>query len=132
MTSPERANYSLTESALSPFPAEPAQYDIFTIGAGYSDIRAAIQSQDANSGLAKSLTAVFDPAAGTVWVQFDSSGILGTSPSWSSSVALGDTVFRNLSSVVWGASLVWGDTTSAERRRLVSRLGDFLIYTGPG
>jgi soluble P-type ATPase len=27
MTLPERANYSLTESALSPFPAEPAQID---------------------------------------------------------------------------------------------------------
>ena len=26
MTLPERADYSLTESAFSPFPAEPAQY----------------------------------------------------------------------------------------------------------
>ena len=28
MTLPERADYSLTESALSPFPAEPAQFGI--------------------------------------------------------------------------------------------------------
>jgi hypothetical protein len=28
MTLPERANYSLTESALSPFPAEPAHQNI--------------------------------------------------------------------------------------------------------
>ena len=27
MTLPERANYALTESALSPFPAEPAHND---------------------------------------------------------------------------------------------------------
>jgi hypothetical protein len=31
MTLPERANYSLTESALSPFPAEPAQRQIAVI-----------------------------------------------------------------------------------------------------
>jgi len=122
---PDQVKARLMKTASKTFPAmslatDPAtgaiyqsEYDIFTIGAGYLDVWAAIQSQDANSGSAKSPTAVFDPAAGTVSVQFDSAGIWGTSPSWSSSVVWGDSVFRNLSSVVWGDSLVWGDTTSA-------------------
>ncbi len=76
------------------------QYDIFTYGAGYLDIDAALNNTDLATGLALSPTAVYDPSTGTV------SLINTTSVVWgSTSVVWGAT------SVVWGNSVVWGANT---------------------
>jgi len=75
------------------------QYDIFTYGAGYLDIDAALNNTDLATGVAVSPTAVYDPIAGTV-------SIVNTSVVWgSTSVVWGAT------SVVWGNSVVWGANT---------------------
>jgi serine protease AprX len=76
------------------------QYDIFTYGAGYLDIDAALNNTDLATGVALSPTAVYDPSTGTV------SLINTTSVVWgSTSVVWGAT------SVVWGNSVVWGANT---------------------
>lgn len=76
------------------------QYDIFTYGAGYLDIDAALNNADLATGVALSPTAVYDPSTGCV------SLINTTSVVWgSTSVVWGAT------SVVWGNSVVWGANT---------------------
>ena len=95
--------------------------DIFTVGAGYLDIQAALASTDVVSLPALSPTAVYDSASNTVTILRDFSVIWGDSYLWRDSVVWGTTVFAGLSrgySVVWGDStglgfsVVWGDCSS--------------------
>jgi serine protease AprX len=73
------------------------QYDIFTYGAGYLDIDAALNNTDLATGVALSPTAVYDPNSNTVSIVNTNSVVWG-----STSVVWGAT------SVVWGNSVVWG------------------------
>jgi len=75
------------------------QYDIFTYGAGYLDIDAALNNTDLATGVAVSPTAVYDPITGTV-------SIVNTSVVWG-----GSSVVWGATSVVWGNSVVWGANT---------------------
>src|SRR6185436_3946874 len=52
-----------------------SQYDVFTIGAGYLDVQAALSSTDLSSGVAKSPTAQYDPATDSVYFVNDSSAM---------------------------------------------------------
>ena len=72
------------------------QYDIFTYGAGYLDIDAALNNTDLAAGVALSPTAVYDPITGTV-------SMVNTSVVWG-----GTSVVWGATSVVWGNSVVWG------------------------
>jgi len=45
-----------------------SQYDIFTVGAGYLDIPAALASNDLAAGSAQSPTAAYDSATGSVYL----------------------------------------------------------------
>src|SRR3981189_2351690 len=72
------------------------QYDIFTYGAGYLDIDAALNNTDLAAGVALSPTAVYDPTTGTV-------SMVNTSVVWG-----GTSVVWGATSVVWGNSVVWG------------------------
>ena len=95
------------------------QYDIFTYGAGYLDIDAALNNTDLATGVALSPTAVYDPATGTVSIVNTTSVVWGsqsvvwgaTSVVWGNSVVWGaNTITSN--SVVWGStSVVWGATS---------------------
>ena len=94
------------------------QYDIFTVGAGYLDIVAALNNTDlppATSGSALSPTAVYNAATGSVYVTNSSSVVWGGSVVWGSSVVRGTSVIwgPNTSgqSVLWGSSAVWGSST---------------------
>src|SRR5713226_8693266 len=96
------------------------QYDIFTIGAGYLDVAAALGSTDlapATSGSALSPTAMYDSTSGTVYLVNGSSVVWGTSVVWGSSVVWGTSVIwgTNISgqSVLWGSSVVWGSSTTS-------------------
>jgi serine protease AprX len=75
------------------------QYDIFTYGAGYLDIDAALNNTDLATGVALSPTAVYDPVTGNV-------SIVNTSVVWG-----GASVVWGATSVVWGNSVVWGANT---------------------
>ena len=50
-----------------------SQYDIFTIGAGYLDLKAALANKDLAVGSALSPTARLDPASGNIYLVFDPS-----------------------------------------------------------
>ena len=92
------------------------QYDIFTYGAGYLDIDAALNNTDLATGIALSPTAVYDPTTGTVSIVNTTSVVWGsqsvvwgaTSVVWGNSVVWGANTFTS-NSVVWGStSVVWG------------------------
>jgi serine protease AprX len=125
---PDQVKARLMKSAYKIFPrsstaTDPAsgkhytsQYDIFTVGAGYLDIQAALSSRDvapATFGIAKS-PAVARDAAGNVYLVTGSSVLWGGSIMWGTSVVWGTSVLWGTStkgeSVLWGASAPWGSS----------------------
>ena len=87
-----------------------SQYDIFTIGAGYLDISAALASTEKASGTALSPRAAYNATTGQVTLVFDPSAVWGTSAAWGSRMAWGSTVFLSGTSAVWGAASAWGSS----------------------
>jgi len=92
-------------------------YDIFTVGAGYLDVAAALGNNDLAPpavGSAVSPSALYDSSTGTVSLVNGSSVVWGTSVVWGSSVVWGNSVVWGTnvsgSSVVWGTSVVWGSS----------------------
>jgi len=91
-----------------------SQYDMFTVGAGYLDIQAALSNTDlatAKVGSALSPSVTHDASGNTVLVN-GSSVIWGGSVLWGTSVVWGNSVLwgTNVSgqSVLWGSSVCWG------------------------
>src|SRR5260370_3298550 len=72
-------------------------YDIFTVGAGYLNIPAALANNDLASGSAMSPSVTFDPSTNTVYL------VEGTSVVWGNSVVWGH-------SLVSGTTLGWGNS----------------------
>jgi len=91
-----------------------SQYDVFTVGAGYLDIAAALASTDKSSGTALSPTAIYNSTTGNVYLSSDPSAVWGTSPAWSGPAVWGTSQFTYGNSVMWGASgtsgtsVMWG------------------------
>jgi serine protease AprX len=93
-----------------------SQYDIFTIGSGYLDVNASLQSTDVASGGAVSPTAVFDPSTRRATFSDGSSVSYGKSITWGSSIIWGNSIVWGGNavlndSIIWGNSIVWGDTS---------------------
>ncbi len=89
------------------------QADIFTIGAGYMDIAAALANNDLATGPALSPVASFNPATGLVTITFNPSDAWDSSIVFSVSLVWGNAVFDgtvNGAAVVWGDSVVWGNS----------------------
>jgi serine protease AprX len=93
-------------------------YDIFTVGAGYVDVQAALNNNDlapATVGAALSPTAVYNAGTGTVTLSNGNTAIAGSSVVWGTSVLWGTSVVWGTnvsgSSVIWGSSVVWGSST---------------------
>jgi serine protease AprX len=106
--------FPLYSSAVDPVTGKTynTQHDIFTVGAGYLDIAAALASNDVADGLAFSPKAVYDPAANTVSLQFAQFAVWGTSWVWGTSAVWGWNVVLPDSSTLWGSSWVWGTNTN--------------------
>jgi serine protease AprX len=88
------------------------QSDIFTVGAGYLDIAAALASNELVTRPALSPIAVYNAATRTVTILRDYSVVWGDSVVWGNSVVWGDALFNGIlsgKSVCWGSSVVWGD-----------------------
>lgn len=97
-----------------------SQYDIFTVGAGYVDVAAALANTDlvpAAAGSARSPGARYDPSTGQVYLLTDSSLVWGSSLTWDTSMVWGSSLVwgTNLEgqSLVWGSSVCWGNSTSS-------------------
>jgi len=90
-----------------------SQYDVFTIGAGYLDIYAALRNTDVVNGGAPSPVAVFNPATGKVSLNNSQSITWGNSITWGSSILWGNSIVWggntvSVDSIVWGDSIIWG------------------------
>jgi serine protease AprX len=115
---PDQVKARLMKSAGKTFPAsssvyDPAAgitytsyYDIFTVGAGYLDLAAALASKDTAAGTAISPTAVYDPTTGDVFLARDPSSIWGSSSVWSAPAVYGPGAFL-------ASNIMWGTTTSS-------------------
>ena len=97
------------------------QYDLFTVGAGYLNVAAALSSSDlasATVGNAQSPTAIYNSSNGTITLVNQASSVIwGGSVLWGTSVVWGTSVSGN--SVLWGSSVngnsvVWGTSASAQ------------------
>jgi serine protease AprX len=120
------------------------EYDIFTYGAGYLDIDAALNNTNLATGVALSPTAVFNSKNDTVTIVNTSdsdfagssvvwgatSTIWGTSVVWGASAIEGTSVVWGATSVVWGAtsvsgfSVVWGATSTVDSAQTALSAGD--------
>jgi serine protease AprX len=90
------------------------QYDVFTYGAGYLDVDAALANTDVANGVALSPSATYNPATRTVRIVNTDSVTWGTSVVWGNSVVWGTSIIWGNSlvdanSIVWGNSVVWGN-----------------------
>jgi serine protease AprX len=91
-----------------------SHYDIFTVGAGYADLAAALASTELSSGAAISPTAVYDSNTGNVYLTSDPSSAWGTKQAWSGPAVWGNTQFVGGSAIMWGANstsgsaIMWG------------------------
>lgn len=90
------------------------EYDVFTYGAGYVDIWAALNNNDLATGPAASPTAYYNPLTGKVTINnivlLGNSVCWGSSVLWGASVIWGASQFTDATSVLWGAA-VWDDSS---------------------
>jgi serine protease AprX len=126
---PDQVKARLMKSASKSFPQsstvyDPATgntyvdyYDVFTVGAGYVDLAAALANKDTVRGTAMSPTAALDSKSGNVYLNRDASSTWGTSSAWSPVAVYGPAEFTSGgTSVMWGAtgpggtSVMWGAT----------------------
>jgi serine protease AprX len=128
LMTPDQVKARLMKTASKTFPASSSvydaasgitytsQYDIFTVGAGYVDLAAALASTELSSGTSLSPIAVYDSNTGNVYLTSDSSAVWGTKQAWSGPAVWGSTQFTGGSSIMWGAtttggsSIMWGAT----------------------
>ncbi len=97
----------------SPYRQPASPCSLFTIGAGYVDIAAALSSNDLAGASAVSPAAMYDPTTQSVYLVTGTSVVWGTDALWDTSVVWGTNVFVNGTSVVWGTSVCWGSSTSS-------------------
>jgi len=121
---PDQVKARLMKTASKNFPAysavtDPATgitytdyYDIFTIGAGYLDIAAALSSNDLADASAVSPAAVFDPSTQSAYLVTGQGVVWGDSSAWATSLVWGTNVFVNGTAVLWGSSVCWGTSSS--------------------
>ncbi|HET9183978.1 MAG TPA: S8 family peptidase [Candidatus Angelobacter sp.] len=92
-----------------------SQYDIFTIGAGYLDVYASLQSSDIAPGSTASPTAVYNSATGEATLSTSGPAAYGSSITWGTSLIWGNSIVWGPSSVlndtiIWGNSIIWGQS----------------------
>jgi len=92
-------------------------YDVFTVGAGYVDLAAVLNSTDVAYGNAMSPTAVLDNRSGSVYLTRNAGSTWGASKAWTPAAVYGPSAFLSGgTSVMWGAtgpggtSVMWGAT----------------------
>jgi serine protease AprX len=126
--SPDTIKARLMRTATKSFPAYStatdeatgqsytAQYDVFTVGAGYLDLAAALTDGEIvpPGSTAASPEAVFDKATGTVCMTNVDTAIWGKAAIWGSAAVWGTTAvwgtnaFVEGQAAVWGSAAIWG------------------------
>ncbi len=94
-----------------------AHNDVFTVGAGYLDIAAAVANAKTTAvpaGTAMSPLAVYDPTSGNVGLITDSTALWGRTALWGASSVYGTNAFVGGSTALWGrdstqaSTALWG------------------------
>ena len=88
------------------------QSDIFTVGAGYLDVNAALNSTDLVTLPALSPSAVYNSASRHVSAVLNYALTWGDAITWGEAMTWGDSVFVNGSAIIWGEAMTWGDFTT--------------------
>ena len=121
---PDQVKARLMRTATKSFPAssistDPATqttyqltYDLFTVGAGYLDIPAALSNPDLSSGSAKSPKAT-PTSDGRISIVTDAGTVWSDAVVWGSAVVWGTNVIIDDSALVWGNAVVWGSSNNA-------------------
>ncbi|HME08009.1 MAG TPA: S8 family peptidase [Bryobacteraceae bacterium] len=111
-------NFPVSSVAVDPVTniSYTSQYDIFTIGAGYLDVWAALNNTDAVNGAALSPAVLYNPLTGATALNLSGPGgatiIWGTSGPWSTSAIWGTNVFVDGQTIIWGTNVAWGTSTT--------------------
>jgi serine protease AprX len=93
-------------------------YDVFSVGAGYVDLAAALANTDVAKGNAMSPMAVYDSKTGNVHIVPFAGSVWGTSSAWSNVAVYGPAQFSSLGNGAWssanvaGSSVMWGANDS--------------------
>jgi serine protease AprX len=88
-----------------------SEYDIFTVGAGYVDIAAALANTDLATLPASSPTVSYNPGTGAVSLVSGTNVAWGSNVAWGTSVVWGTSVFVGPNSL-WGSNVAWGTSTT--------------------
>ena len=133
---PDQVKARLMKTAYKAFPrsstaTDPATgavftsyYDIFTVGAGYLDLQAALANTEVSSKPAMSPTVAFNSVTKLVSLVGANNVVWGDSI-WGTNVVWGTTLLL-ANNVVWGDSVVWGSQTASG-----STLSGVTARTGP-
>jgi serine protease AprX len=124
---PDQVKARLMKTASKVFPASTiaidpttgqtyvSYYDLFTVGAGYLDIAAALANHDLAKLPALSPVVTFDPATGNVYLVDGQAAVWGTNGTWSDTAVWGTAttaVWGAARTAVWGTTEVWGSSRS--------------------
>jgi serine protease AprX len=88
-------------------------YDLFTIGAGYLDVWAALNNTDLAAAPAVSPTAIYDSATGNTLVAATPGSVWQDAVVWGTTIVWGTNVIVNGTAIVWGTGGVWGTNTNS-------------------
>ena len=98
------------------------QADIFTVGAGYLDLQAALSDTTISNLTAVSPTAAYSSALGGVYLVGNSSAVWGSNILWGSTAVWGANAFAATSAaatnalqgsnILWGSNALWGNTST--------------------
>jgi len=122
---PDQVKILLMETASKTFPYSStvidqssgqiytSYYDIFTVGAGYMDLAAAMAAvkQVPADVTALSPVANYDGSTGDVELSFDPSSIFANKAIWGSSVL-------TASKAIWGSQVVWGSSADSAQKAI--------------
>ena len=109
-------NFPVSSTATDPATGATytSYYDIFTVGAGYLDVWAALNSNSLARGSAASPIASYDPGSGAITLSnlAGQSVIWGTNLIWGTNVIWGTSAVSG-NSVIWGTNLIWGTSAAS-------------------
>jgi serine protease AprX len=88
------------------------QSDIFTVGAGYLDINAALNNNDLVSRPALSPSAIYNSSTRHVSAVLNYALTWGDAMTWGQAMTWGNSVFINGTALIWGDAMTWGDITT--------------------
>ena len=128
---PDQVKILLMQTASKTFPSSStvvdlataqiytSYYDIFTIGAGYLDLKAALDSiTQVPAGLsALSPVANYDSVTGDVELSFDPTSIFANKAMWGTSSVWGNSVLSG-SKALWGTQAVWGASADSAQKTM--------------